>query len=198
MIKSKPWGDEHALTLRDGRRASEFRRFPLLSTEDRTRIKQRLCNGLSRLEALPDFAYLDPSRVPIRIVPRTPTETAFWIEKAASRFSLVAERFQPTAGLETLHRFLVLTYEPGYGVREELIIPLELYSLLMDLADGVQILDAFSDDVFANLGVFTNRLAQEDESSLNAWNPVDSETVHELGIVARSGRQIIVLSKRVA
>ncbi|MBY3150287.1 protein kinase [Rhizobium laguerreae] len=191
-------GDDHALTLRDGRRVSEFRQFPLLLAEDQARIKQRLCNGLSRLEALPDLAYLDPGRVPIRVVPRTPTETAFWIEKLASRFSLVAERFQPTAGLETLHRFLLLTYEPDHGGREELIIPLELYGLLMDLADGVQILDAFSDDVFANLGVFTNRLAQEDERTLNAWNPVDSDTVHQLGIVARSGRQTISLTNGIA
>ncbi len=187
-------GDDHALALRDGRRANEFRRFPLLLTEDQARIKQRLCNGLARLEALPDLAYLNPNCVPIRVVPRTPTETAFWIEKSASRFSLVSERFQSTAGLETLHRFLMLTYESNHGMREELIIPLELYSLLMDLADGVQILDAFSDDVFANLGVFTNRLAQENERTLNAWNPVDSETVHRLGIVDRPGRQIIALT----
>ena len=186
-------GDDHALTLRDGRRASEFRAFPLLSDDEQLRIKQRLCRGLSRLEALPDLAYRNPERVPIRVVPRTPTETAFWIEKLASRFSLSAERFQSVAGLETLHRFLVLRYEPDHGGNEELIVPLELYSLLMDLADGVQILDAFSDDVFANLGVFTSRLAQEDERSLNAWNPVESDVVRQLGVVDVRGRQTITL-----
>jgi serine/threonine protein kinase len=189
-------GDSHALTLRDGRRAAEFRRFPLLSAEEQASIKQRICNGLSRLEALPDLAYADSSRVPIRVVPRTPTETAFWIEKTALRFLLTAERFLPTVGLETLHRFLVLAYEPAHGGREELIIPLELYSLLMDLADGVQILDAFSDDVFANLGVFTSRLAQEDERALFAWNPVEGDTVHRLGVIDRSGRQTIALTER--
>lgn len=191
-------GDEHALTLRDGRRASEFRRFPLLSDTEQARIKGRLCNGLSRLEPLPDLAYRDAERVPIRVLPRTPTETAFWIEKSASRFSLAPERFQPMAGLETLHRFLVLSYEPDHGGVEELLVPLELYSLLMDLADGVQILDAFSDDVFANLGVFTGRLAQEDERRLNAWNPVDSDVVRQLGVVDRSGRQAILLSSESA
>lgn len=191
-------GDDHALTLRDGRRASEFRSFPLLSDAEQARIKGRLCNGLSRLEALPDLAYRDVERVPIRVLPRTPTETAFWIEKSASRFSLAPERFQPMAGLETLHRFLVLSYEPDHGGVEELLVPLELYSLLMDLADGVQILDAFSDDVFANLGVFTSRLAQEDERQLNAWNPVDSDVVRHLGVADRGGRQTIFLSSETA
>tara|TARA_R110002124_G_scaffold16882_6_gene71416 strand:- start:26952 stop:30932 length:3981 start_codon:yes stop_codon:yes gene_type:complete len=191
-------GDNHALTLRDGRRASEFRTFPLVSEDERLRIKLRLCRGLSRLEALPDLAYRNPERVPIRVIPRTPTETAFWIEKLASRFSLAAERFKSVAGLETLHRFLVLRYEPDHGESEELIVPLELYSLLMDLEDGVQILDAFSDDVFANLGVFTSRLAQEDERRLNAWNPVESDIVREIGVVDVRGRQTITLSNGAA
>jgi serine/threonine protein kinase len=191
-------GDAHALTLRDGRRADEFRRFPLLSDEKRSLIKQRLCDGLSRLEALPDLAYREADRVPIRVVPRTPTETAFWIEKSLERFSLVAERFQATVGLETLHRYLTLRYVPDHGGMDELRIPLELYSLLMDLADGVQILDAFSDDVFANLGVFTSRLAQEDERALNAWNPADSEKVHHVGIESHSGKQTILLTNESA
>ncbi|MGV1927921.1 protein kinase domain-containing protein [Agrobacterium tumefaciens] len=191
-------GDDYALTLRDGRRTSEFRVFPLLSDDERLRIKQRLCRGLSRLEALPELAYRDPERVPIRVLPRTPTETAFWIEKSASRFSLAAERFQAVAGLETLHRFLVLRYELDHGGSEELIVPLELYSLLMDLADGVQILDAFSDDVFANLGVFTRRLAQEDERRLSGWNPVESDVVWQLGVVDARGRQTITLSSGAA
>jgi len=187
-------GDDHALTLRDGRRASEFRRFPLLLSEEREAIKRRLCEGLSRLEALPEPAYRQPDRLPIRVVPRTPTETAFWIEKALSRFTLEPEQFHERVGLETLHRFLILRYQPDHGGLEELTIPLELYGLLMDLADGVQILDAFSDDIFANLGVFTSRLAQEDERTLKAWNPADSERVHHLSVALRSGRQTIILT----
>ncbi|WP_352829240.1 NERD domain-containing protein [Mesorhizobium sp. M0159] len=191
-------GDEAALTLRDGRRADEFRHFPLLSGEEQSLIKQRLCNGLSRLEALPDLAYRELDRVPIRVVPRTPTETAFWIKKSLERFSLVAEHFQATVGMETLHRYLTLRYAPDHVGADELRIPLELYSLLMDLADGVQILDAFSDDVFANLGVFTSRLAQEDERALNAWNPADNEKVHRLDIESRDGRQTILLKNESA
>ena len=66
--------------------------------------------------------------------------------------------------------------------RNLLIISLELFALLTDLAEGVQILDAFSDDVFANLGVFTQRLAQEDERSLHAWNPADEAHVFDIQV----------------
>ncbi|MBY5609284.1 protein kinase domain-containing protein [Rhizobium leguminosarum] len=191
-------GDGYALTLRDGRHAHEFRRFPLLADGERLSIKQRLCRGLSRLEALPDLAYRQTDRVPIRVVPRTATETAFWIEKSIERFSLISERFQASDGLETLHRYLTLRYASGQSGKDELRIPLELYCLLMDLDDGVQILDAFSDDVFANLGVFTSRLAQEDERTLNAWNPADAEKVHHLGIENRDGRQTILLTNESA
>jgi serine/threonine protein kinase len=187
-------GDGYALTLRDGRHADEFRRFPLLSSEEQFLTKQRLCKGLSRLEALPDLAYRQADRVPIRVVPRTTTETAFWIEKSLKRFALVAERFHATDGLETLHRYLTLRYASEESGTDELRIPLELYCLLMDLDDGVQILDAFSDDVFANLGVFTSRLAQEDERALNAWNPADADKVHHLGIESRRGLQTILLT----
>jgi len=76
---------------------------------------------------------------------------------------------------------------------ESLRISLELFALLMDLADGVQILDAFSDDVFANLGVFTQRLAQEDERSLIAWNPADESRIYKIEIESREVGQTVVL-----
>ncbi|WP_204351048.1 hypothetical protein, partial [Serratia marcescens] len=90
-----------SLTLRDGRRSFEFRRFPLLPAVQKEEIKRRLCAGLSRLEALPEAAYRRLNGVPFRIVPRTSTETAFWVEKSLDRFSLEPERFQSTEGLET-------------------------------------------------------------------------------------------------
>ena len=103
------------------------------------------------------------------------------------------EQFQPQ-GVETLHRYLTLSYRPKQGPVERLMIPLELYALLMDLADGVQILDAFSDDdVFANLGVFTQRLAQEDERSLRACNPADEDAVYASEVEDHEGRQTIIL-----
>lgn len=191
-------GDEFALSLRDGRHSTEFRRFPLLAPKEQEALKARLCAGLSRLEALPDPAYRDAEIVPIRIVPRTPTETAFWVEKPLARFGLAPERFQSVEGLETLHRYLVLSYDVAHGAPEELIVSLELYTLLMELADGVQILDAFSDDIFANLSVFTRRLAQEDERTLRAWNPAAGDAVHQLSVEQDRGRQTVTLAEGVA
>jgi hypothetical protein len=182
-----------ALGLRGGRRFAEFRNFPLLNELEQRRIREALCRGLSRLESLPDIAFSDPDVAPIRIVPRTPTETAFWVGKPLDRFALEPERFNPPKGLETLHRHLVLSYRALDGRVEQLTISLELFSLLMDLAEGVQILDAFSDDVFANLGVFTQRLAQEDERSLYAWNPADESKVYNLAIKDVEGCQAMVL-----
>jgi hypothetical protein len=130
---------------------------------------------------------------PIRIVPRTPTETAFWVDKPLERFELEAERFDPPEGLETLHRYLTLSYKPRIGLTERLIVSLELYALLIDLANGVQILDAFSDDVFANLSVFTQRLAQEDERSLRAWNPAAEQQVFQIGVEMQNAGQTITL-----
>jgi hypothetical protein len=166
----------------------------MLPDVERKRIRDAICRGLSRLESLPDTAFTS-GVTPIRIVPRTPTETAFWVDKPLERFSLEAESFLAPSGLETLHRHLTLCYRTADGRDEQLTISLELYLLLMDLADGVQILDAFSDDVFANLDVFTQRLAQEDERSLRAWNPTDEETIYTISIEAAEGREEMVLKR---
>lgn len=191
-------GSNHALTLKDGRHFASFRDFPLLSPAEQTKIKSRLCEGLSRLESLPEAAFRASGSVPVRIVPRTPTETAFWVGKPLERFVLEPESFAAPEGLETLHRYLRLSYRPPEGPVERLDLSLELFALLMDLADGVQIMDAFSDDVFANLGVFTQRLAQEDERSLKAWNPAEEDTVFRIGVEGRSSGQTIVMKREEA
>ena len=41
----------------------------------------------------------------------------------------------------------------------------------LELREGYQISDAQSDDVFANLSIFKQRLAQEGDRVLFAWNP---------------------------
>jgi serine/threonine protein kinase len=188
-------GEPGALMLKDGRCFDQFRRFPLLAPDEQLKIKRELCDGLSRLEVLPDVAFSQRDIVPIRIVPRTPTETAFWVNKSLANFGLEAEQFNAPEGLETLHRHLTLTYRSDKHQRtERLTVSLELYALLINLANGVQILDAFSDDVFANLGVFTQRLAQEDERALRAWNPADEDRMYDIGIERREAGQTIVLT----
>jgi hypothetical protein len=187
-------GAPDALRLAGTRHFRKFRDFPALPAEDRAHICRELCTGLSRLEDLPPAALKRPGVVPIRIVPRTPTETAFWVERPFDRFAIVPEAFVAPQGLETLHRYLVLSYRAGSGRAESLTVPFELFALLIDLKDGVQLIDTLSDDVFANLGVFTQRLAQEDERHSLAWNPITEETVYELGIRLSEKAQVIWLA----
>jgi len=186
-------GSRRALGLNGGARFAEFRDFPMLATSEQQRICGLICRGLSRLEALPEIALNQKGVMPLRIVPRTPAETAFWVGKPLERFSLEAEQFAEMPGLSILHRYLTLRYMTSDDHFESLRISLELFALLMDLADGVQILDAFSDDVFANLGVFTQRLAQEDERSLIAWNPADESRIYKIEIESREVGQTVVL-----
>ena len=191
---TKVGGDKSALGLNGGRHFSDFRDFPLLAADKQRQIRDALCRGLSRLEALPEIALRHGGEIPIRVVPRTPTETAFWVGKPLERFTLEAEQFVAAPGFETLHRYLTLSYQAIDGRSEPLTVSLELFTLLMDLAEGVQILDAFSDDVFANLGVFTQRLAQEDERALHVWSPATDNRVYDVGIERRAASQTIVLT----
>ena len=187
-------GSPQALGLARGRQFRTFRDFPLRSIDAQRQVCRTLCGGISRLEALPPFALHRLGVVPIRIVPRTPTETAFWVEKPFDRFHLVPEAFTSHAGLETLHRHLVLRYAMDTGHTESLVVPLELFALLMDLSEGVQLVDTFSDDVFANLAVFTQRLAQEDERRLMAWNPMEEDKLYELSVQSSRAGQVIQLA----
>jgi hypothetical protein len=186
-------GSRDALGLNGGKRFADFRDFPILPAQQQQHICDWICRGLSRLEALPEIALKQRGVMPLRIVPRTPTETAFWVGKPLERFSLEAEQFAEMPGLSTLHRYLTLKYKTSGNRFERLRISLELFALLMDLADGVQILDAFSDDIFANLGVFTQRLAQEDERTVTAWNPADESMVYRITIESRETGQTVVL-----
>lgn len=186
-------GAPDALRLAGAHHFGKFRDFPALPAAEQAQVCRDLCTGLSRMEDLPPAALKRPGVVPVRIVPRTPTETAFWVERPFERFALEPEGFVAASGLETLHRHLVLSYRTAAGHEESLIVPFELFALLLDLKDGVQLVDTLSDDVFANLGVFTQRLAQEDERRLLAWNPVTAEVVYELGIRSSDSGQVIQL-----
>jgi hypothetical protein len=84
-------GAPDALRLASARHFRQFRDFPASSAEDRASICRELCTGLSRLEDLPPAALGRSGVVPIRIVPRTPTETAFWVERPFGRFALESE-----------------------------------------------------------------------------------------------------------
>lgn len=159
------------------------------------RICSQLCDGIARLEELPDEAFnSDKSAVPFKITPRTPTETAFWVTKQRDRFSLRPLEMPAVAGIETLHTHVVLSYSFENGHEEELIIGAELFNLLMELREGFQISDVQSDEIFANLSIFKQRLAQEGDRVMFAWNP-SSETVMRIEAGVSDGRQKLQIAQ---
>ena len=178
-------GDPNALELAHGHHLRRFRRLPIDDGERETACRA-LCAGIARLATLPPKAYRRPGVVPLRITPRTPTETAFWIEKPADRFHLEADLPPAPAGVDRLHRQATLVYRYADGRGEErLRLGADLFHLLLELSEGYQLGDASTDDTFAHLSIFVQRLEREDDRRLLAWNPMREEVVHE--ITAESG-----------
>lgn len=132
------------------------------------------------MEDLPPKAFDRENVVPLRVTPRTPTETAFWVEKPLASFRLEATLPPQTDGIERLHRQAVLVYRYRSGHEETLRLGAELFHLLLELADGYQLGDVSTDDSFANLSIFVQRLVQEDASELLVWNPMADETIYQV------------------
>jgi len=180
-------GDHTALDLARGQHLRLFRNLPLDDDPvERAKICERLCSGISRLEDLPPRA-LDRAEkecvVPLRITPRTPTETAFWVEKPLDAFRLEAVLPPEAEGVERLHRQAALIYHYREGQEEQLRLGAELFHLLLELADGYQLGDVSTDDTFANLSIFVQRLVREDERELLAWNPMQDELIYRVSAV---------------
>src|SRR5262249_39582980 len=192
-------GDRDTLDLARGRHLRLFRSLPLADEHQLAEVCERLCKGVSRLEDLPPQALDRPSVVPLRVTPRTPTETAFWVEKPLSAFRLITDLSQDAEGIERLHRqaFLIYRYRNGRG-EERLRLGAELFHLLLELADGYQLGDVSTDDTFAHLSIFVQRLVREDEQELLAWNPMQDEAIYKVSAALRgmeSGvRQLMTIS----
>ncbi|MYB40549.1 protein kinase [Candidatus Saccharibacteria bacterium] len=170
-----------ALDLAQGRYLRLFQRLPLsLNHKEETDLCARLCRGISRLEDLPLQAFARTDVVPLRITPRTPTETAFWVEKPISAFRLEVDLSTATEGLEQLHRDAFLIYHRRDGSDERLRMGVDLFHLLLELSDGYQMGDVSSDDTFAHLSIFVQRLVQEDDREIFAWNPMNDESVYRI------------------
>ena len=174
-------GDRHALDLARGRHLREFRDLALSGGHSaRDELTRKLCAGISRLQTLPPQALGRSGVVPLQITPRTPTETAFWVEKSAADFHLEADHRSGDEGLELLHRNAFLIYRYRNGRKESLRLGAELFHLLLDLSDGYQLGDVATDDTFAHLSIFVQRLVQEDHRRMLAWNPMREGTVFEV------------------
>ena len=176
-------GDRHALDLARGRHLREF--LALATDEDagrRHELTARLCAGISRLETLPTQALDRSGAVPLQITPRTPTETAFWVEKSVERFRLEVDLPDGGEGLDRLHRQVFLTYRYLDGREERLRLGAELFHLLLELSDGYQLGDVATDDAFAHLSIFVQRLVQEEYRGVFAWNPMREDTLFDVSV----------------
>jgi hypothetical protein len=183
------------VTLAGGRHLDKFRQVPLMTPERRNQLLHDLCLGIARLEQLPTMAfepeYLEQG-VPLRITPRTPTESAFWVVKPWERFELRPAVSPASKGLETLHTHLHLVYRYANSGDETLILGLELFHLLLELKDGVQLFGIAQEGIFANLEIFTQRLVQEDARDLRGWHPTEEERIFRIRVVPQDGRQVLV------
>jgi hypothetical protein len=178
--------------LANGDHLRLFKEAALKAAAENTDLCARLCRGISQLESLPALALIRNSIVPLRITPRTPTETCFWVEKPLDRFRLAAEwPLIHDVPLPVLPRRLNLVYRAANGREDVLSMGYELFHTLLSLALGEQLSELRSDDLFANLAIFTQRLAKEDEGHLLAWNPKSDSTLYRLGIQRSASRQIL-------
>ncbi len=192
-------GDRHMVDLARGRDLRLFRNLPLeTDPQDQADLCERLCGGISRLEDLPPQALGRRGVVPLRITPRTPTETSFWVEKPLCAFRLEANLPPETEGLERLHRQALLIYRYRDGREERLWLGAELFHLLLELNDGYQLGDVSTDDTFAHLSIFVQRLVREDERELFAWNPMRDELIYKvlarMEHTAEGAQQLMTLS----
>ena len=185
-------GDPNALPLANGDHLRLFKEAALRSAAENADLCARLCLGISQLESLPPLALASNSIIPLRLTPRTPTETYFWVEKPLERFRLEAEwpRIHDVP-LPVLPRRLDLVYLAANGREDVLSMGYELFHLLLSLASGEQLSELRSDDLFANLAIFTQRLAKEEEGHLLAWNPKSNSTLYRLGIQRSASCQIL-------
>jgi hypothetical protein len=191
-------GESDALDLARGRHLRLFRSLALAKDpQEQATLCARLCGGISRLEDLPPQALDRPDVVPLRITPRTPTETAFWVEKPLSAFRLEPD-IPPPAEVDRLHRQAFLIYRYRDRREERLRLGADLFHLLLELSDGYQLGDVSTDDTFAHLSIFVQRLVREDERAMLAWNPMTDEAVYRISAqlheASEGPQQIMLLS----
>jgi hypothetical protein len=180
------------LPLHGAQHLNRFRRVPLMDLQERQALCRELCQGIARLEDLPEVAHTRSDGLPLRITPRTPTDSAFWVVKPWPRFTLTAPLPPATEGLEVLHTHLVLDYGYSDGSHERLPIGLELFHMLLDLKDGMQLSGIGQEGVFAHLEIFVQRLAQEDGRELWGWHPEADDEVSRLRVSFQDGIQTLI------
>lgn len=187
-------GDAQPIDLRGATHLDTFQRVAIGTEAEIVETRDRICEGIARLEDLPPQAF-SPHGWPVRITPRTPTETSFWVRKPRDRFHLRPHLPHAAPGLDVLHTHVILTYRFAAGAEqheESLLINATLFELLLEIGTGYQLSDARSDDLFANLAIFKQRLAHEDEHTLYAWNPLDDRVFRIDAQMADGVRKLVL------
>ena len=196
-----------SLGLARGRNLTDFRDIPLLNGDQRRQLCRKLCQGIARIGDLPELALERKDVVPLRITPRTPTETAFWTEKSFDRFSLDPDsdddvgHAEPDGAVATaereLHRAAQLIYEYEDGRQERLSMSADLFHRLLRMSEGYQLADISMDDTFARLSIFLQRIAREGDRDIMAWSPVRDESMFRISIDKPSAAESVAPAKQV-
>lgn len=190
--------DPGAASLVGGAHLDLFRAVGHMSRDETEMLCKSLVRGLSALDDLPQIALEQSGGVSLRVPARTATESVFWVQKPYEGFSLSVPRSNPR-GVPTLHTEVSLAYDYGGGRHEHLDMGLELFSLLLDVEEGLRPgFDLRSADTHARLSIFAQRLAQEQRRHYFAWNPSDSRQVYTVDVdrVEEGGKVQQVLSVR--
>ena len=114
------------------------------------------------------------------------------MEKPLTSFRLEADLPAETEGLDRLHRQAFLIYRYRDGREERLRLGADLFHLLLELSEGYQLGDVSTDDTFAHLSIFVQRLVREDDRTVLAWNPIQDEAIYEVAaeIVEGAGTSV--------
>ena len=180
--------------LVNGKHLALFRDFSFRSESEQKLLCRNLCLGIAKRKPLPLLAFKEQNLqrgVPLPLTPRTKTETKFWVIKPWDRFFLRAPKPFLADGLEVLPTQLQLCYQYVKGGEEILNLSLDLFSLLLDLKEGVQF-SGGQESVFAHLEVFTQRLSQEDASEMYGHHPIEEDSWFRLYVEERDSRQYII------
>ncbi|KOR30062.1 hypothetical protein TI04_07115, partial [Achromatium sp. WMS2] len=179
--------------LAGGKYTQLFRDFPLLNVTEQHKICRNICIGIARLEDLPIIVFQEHNLalgVPLKLTPRTKIESILWYVKPWANFSLQCSSLNVVPGLETLATQLQLSYQYANGTQEHLTMSLELFSLLLELKDGLQ-LSGGQEEKFVNLKIFTQRLVLEDARELYGYHPASGNQIFRLWVQETPAGQTI-------
>lgn len=158
-------------------------------------ICRKVCAGISKLESIIHNEHDREDTIPLKISQYTPTETLFWVRKKIIKFQLYVPKAKQDYDIEYLHNHLILKYTYDNGSNELLHLNSDLFELLMSIEEGYQLSDMGSDESFANLSIFKQRLSQESQHELYAYNPANRDSIFRIFITKGPDGQLLKIAK---